>query len=80
MRGLEREQVMVGIPSKTAERQPDPEEPGPMNNATIGYIMENGSPAANIPERPHLKPGIRDVKDEIVERYKKGGKAISRVA
>jgi hypothetical protein len=30
-----------------------------MTNAMIGYLMENGSPANNVPARPHLIPGVR---------------------
>lgn len=54
--------VMVGIPSTEAERSPDPAdgEVSPLNNAQIGYIMENGSPSANIPARPHLVPGVKE--------------------
>lgn len=54
--------VMVGIPSTEAERPPDPAdgEVSKLNNAQIGYIMENGSPAANIPARPHLVPGVKE--------------------
>ena len=75
LKALVRDQVLVGIPSSTAGREPDPEHPEPINNATIGYIMENGSPAANIHERPHLKAGISKAKDPIADRYKKGAKA-----
>lgn len=76
MRGLGDKQTMVGIPSSTAERQPDPEDPQPLNNAAIGYLQEKGSPAANIPERPFLKPGVASVEDQIADRYKTGSKAV----
>lgn len=68
-------QVLVGIPSSTAERKPDPADPHPLNNAEIGYLMENGSPAANIPARPFLRPGIRGEKAAIVARLKSAGNA-----
>lgn len=75
--GLEREQVLVGIPADNADRLiDDAADRGPINNAAIGYIMENGSPAANIPARPHLKAGIGKAKDQIVGRYKSGAKAL----
>lgn len=76
LKKLERNQVLVGIPAAQAPRQIEPGDRGPINNAAIGYIMENGSPAANIPARPHLKAGITDVKDEIAARYKAGAKAL----
>lgn len=77
IRGLERNQVLVGIPDSRAERRVDGDAGDePINNAVIGYLMETGSPAANIPERPHLQPGILDRKDEIVSTYKAGGRAV----
>lgn len=74
--GLTKNQVLVGIPAEHADRQPDPEQPEPANNAMIGYLMENGSPAQNIPARPHMRPGIESVKDEISKRYKDGAAAV----
>lgn len=65
--------VLVGIPDGTTGRTDD--DQGPMNNATLGYIHENGSPAANIPARPHLIPGVEDAADEIAERLKKAWQA-----
>lgn len=76
LRQLDTHRVLVGIPDSSAERNLDPEQRGPINNAAIGYIMETGSPAANIPARPHLRPGIDDARDEIVARYKAGSKAV----
>jgi hypothetical protein len=65
--------VLVGIPDKTATRKVDDE--GPMNNATLGYIHEFGSPAANIPARPFLIPGIKDAGEDLDERLKKAAQA-----
>ena len=63
--------VLVGIPSSEAER----EKGDPVNNAMVGYISEFGSPANNIPARPSLMPGIRNVKDKISERMVAAAKA-----
>jgi len=52
-------EVLVGIPEANASRQND-DSSGPVNNAMIGYLMENGSPARNVPARPWLVPGVRD--------------------
>ena len=60
--------VLVGIPAKNAEREPDPENPEPINNAAIGYIMENGAPEHGIPARPFLIPGVRDAQKEIAQK------------
>jgi len=71
LRTLAQKQVLVGIPAKTTDRN----DGEPINNATIGYIMENGSPAANIPARPHLKPGVRSVSAQVSARYGAAAKA-----
>jgi hypothetical protein len=75
MRGLERKQALVGIPDSTAERRLEDDE-GPINNAMIGRLMEDGSPAQNLPARPHLKPAVREVKPELIRRYRTGTKAV----
>lgn len=72
IRQLAQREVLVGIPSNKTERN----EPGePINNATIGYIMEKGSPAKNIPARPHLIPGIDNATPAITERFAKAARA-----
>lgn len=75
IRDLTKEHVLVGVPSSTADRQPDADDPLPINNATIGYIMETGSPAKNIPARPHLVPAVAEISDAVAERYRDGAKA-----
>ncbi len=72
LKSLAKSEVLVGIPSSTAERQPDPSEPHPLNNAEIGYLMENGSPATNTPARPWLEPGVANEKPGIVKVLRKG--------
>ena len=69
-------QVLVGIPDTEAEREPDPDDPKPISNAVIGYLMEFGSPANNIPERPHLIPGIESIEPQIAKRYRDGARAV----
>ena len=76
LRELERNQVLVGVPSTTANRDTDPDDPSPLNNAEIAYIQNFGSPAANIPARPFMEPGIAVVRDAIAKRYRDGTKAI----
>jgi hypothetical protein len=75
LKGLGEHQVLVGIPSETTQRQPEPGEPADITNAVVGYLMENGAPAANIPARPFLKPGVASVEEEIADRYEAGAKA-----
>lgn len=58
--------VLVGVPDSTTDR--DEEIAQPMTNATLAYIHENGSPAANIPARPFLVPGVQDKQDAIAKK------------
>lgn len=54
--------VLVGVPH--GENRTEAE----MTNAQIGYLLETGSPAMNLPPRPHLVPGIEEVQDVIGEK------------
>lgn len=57
---LARQSVMVGVPAATAQR-----DDGPITNADLGYIHEFGAPAANIPARPFLAPGIASALPDV---------------
>ncbi|HEY8354200.1 MAG TPA: hypothetical protein VIK69_04220 [Methylophilaceae bacterium] len=70
---LVRKDVLVGVPGETADR--DQEEYGPMNNPTLAYIHDNGSPAANIPARPFMQPGIEAEQDRIAAHLRKAAAA-----
>lgn len=59
------QEVLVGVPQDEATR-----ETGEMNNATIAYIQDNGSPAQNIPARPFMVPGIQSAKAAIAGKFK----------
>ena len=61
--------VLVGVPAEKAQRK---EENQPMNNATLAYIHDNGSPAANIPARPFMRPGIYAAQDKITGALRAG--------
>lgn len=62
IKALASRQLLVGIPQSAATR----DDGEPITNATIGYISEFGSPAANIPARPWLFPGIRMNQEKLV--------------
>jgi hypothetical protein len=65
---LQGRRVMVGFPSGTAPRaRRRGQAPTEMNNATLAYIHNNGSPARNIPARPFLEPGIRSIEVQAAE-------------
>ena len=72
---LTKKDVLVGIPAENAKRQPDPEDPEPMSNAAIGYIMETGSPSQNIPARPHMIPAIKEQALKISQYLQAAAKA-----
>jgi hypothetical protein len=61
-------QVLVGFPESSTHDSRGNEEP---TNATLAYIHEHGSPAANIPARPFLVPGVENAEDESVALLKK---------
>jgi|WetSurMetagenome_2_1015567.scaffolds.fasta_scaffold218219_3 phage gpG-like protein len=58
-------ELLVGVPKEHDARK----EEG-MNNATLAYIHDNGSPANNIPARPFMKPGIQAVRSKLNARMK----------
>ena len=57
---LSKKKVLVGVPEEKIGRK----EEG-MNNATLAYIHDQGSPKANIPPRPFMDPGIKAVQPAI---------------
>lgn len=63
---LSKTDVLVGVPDSGAERK-DSE----LTNAQIGYLLENGSPATNLPPRPHLVRGVEEVQDFISQQLTK---------
>lgn len=67
---LKGKDVLVGIPDSAPERTDTP-----ITNAQIGYVMETGSPAHNVPARPFLVPGVQDVQSECADRLGKAADA-----
>ena len=63
---LTKKNLLVGVPQDETQRKE-----GEMTNATLAYIHDNGSPAANIPARPFMQPGIKSVKPKLKLIYKK---------
>ncbi|WP_419687266.1 hypothetical protein ACN22W_08405 [Burkholderia theae] len=72
---LVQREVLVGVPDSTAGRKDEGE---PISNAEIGYLMENGSPANNVPARPHLVPGVEGALPRIAPQLQKGVEAALR--
>lgn len=75
VRALTSTDVLVGIPEAKTQHNPQHGQKDGITNAAIGYINEFGSPAANIPARPHLIPGIDAVKDALAVELGKAGEA-----
>ena len=67
---LSRVRLVVGVP-----QQNDPRQDSPIGNASLGYIHELGSPARNIPPRPHLVPGVEAALPEIIPLLKQAAQA-----
>src|SRR4051812_14059805 len=63
--------VLVGVPDDRGGRK----EAGPINNAALAYIHDKGSPAAGIPARPFMEPGIAEVGDRIKDELLGAGEA-----
>lgn len=73
---LKHKETLVGIPAEETSRTADENGKTPMNNATLLMIHENGSPAANIPERPVVKIGLWDSRPAVTEQFKKAAVAV----
>lgn len=63
--------VFVGVPSETANVRNELQDTSPINNATLAYIHQNGSPAQNIPARPFMTIGIDNAKEPALAQLKK---------
>lgn len=71
MSALVKSEVLVGVPAESTERN----DGEPINNATLGYIHETGAPAAGIPARPFLVPGVSAVEDKVAQQLGKAAQA-----
>lgn len=61
--------VYIGVPAENAGSRP-----GGINNAELSYLHEYGAPAAGIPARPHLLPGVEDIREEAASLLKGAAK------
>ncbi len=71
VRDLVKQEVLVGIPAENAGR----DDEAPINNAELGYIHEYGAPAANIPPRPFLIPGVESAEGKFTPHLKAAAQA-----
>lgn len=70
MRYLTTNDVYVGIPSENAGRRETP-----ISNAVIGYVLETGNPAKNLPARPFLVPAVQSIMDQMILMLRRAGLA-----
>ena len=66
--------VLVGVPQENNGRSD--KDAQPMNNATLMAIANFGSPANNIPPWPIMAIGIKAVKDQVAEQFKKAAQGV----
>lgn len=66
-------QVLVGFPAESTDRKEGGDAQS-MTNAALGYIHDNGAPEANIPARPFMQPGIKNVGPKLAAIAKSMGK------
>lgn len=78
MKAIPSRDVLVGVPDDRSrgreERGPQAgknrRDDGPLTNAQLSYIHENGSPDVGIPARAHHVPGIREARPRFVPKLK----------
>lgn len=72
LKKLAKSMIYVGIAKGS---KGDTRDDGAPPNSDLGYIHEHGSPAANIPPRPFLVPGVKGARDQIVKGLRAAMKA-----
>jgi hypothetical protein len=68
---INRSEVLVGIPASAATRKK-----GPINNASLLFILSKGSPLKKIPATPILEPAIAKGKALITPHLGAAAKAV----
>jgi len=65
-------EVLVGFTEDTEARKDDE-----ITNAALGFIHDQGEPAANIPQREFMRPGIQAAQSRIQAEFRKIGQAVA---
>lgn len=73
---LTRRHVLVGVPAENAPRDAEAaaQSEGPLSNAALAYIHDNGAPEANIPARPFLRRGVSSAMPKVADTLAKGAR------
>ena len=74
IRSLTSKEVLIGIPAAAGDHKTPEGGQTSISKAAIGYILETGSPARNLPARPFLAPGVASYQDRAAKRLKTIGR------
>lgn len=75
LKRLQKTMIFVGI-AKGSDK--DARKDNGPDNHLLGFVHEYGSPAANIPARPFLRPGVKSAHDQIASGLEQALKAALR--
>lgn len=72
---LNERHTLVGVPAEKTARDSKGAKGTPPTNSFLAYVHNYGSPAANIPARPFMEPGIKNAEAQIADQMKKASTA-----
>lgn len=75
IRRLARKRLLVGIPMEADQLTATRVGGTTFGNVSRGYVFEFGSPATNMPARPHLVPGVQKAMSDIEPRLRAAAQA-----
>ena len=64
---LTKNEVLVGFPEETTDRDDPASAALGITNAALGYIHDNGAPEQHIPARPFMEPGMARAVDDVTD-------------
>lgn len=77
---LPRRELLVGFPEETATRDeaadPEGHPLGPITNAVLAYIHDNGAPERNIPARSFMVPGMDAARGSVISILSSTARAV----
>jgi hypothetical protein len=71
IRELAKKRVLIGVPGDAPRG-----DGAAFSNVSRAYVFEFGSPAINMPPRPHIVPGVEEALPEITRRMEAAAKAV----
>ena len=75
IRKLAKKRLLVGIPAEADQFVATKIGGKVFGNVSRGFVFEFGSPATNMPARPHLIPGVQQAMPEIEARLRAAAEA-----